>query len=175
MPGRRRRSPRRRARRPSPRRGRRSASSGSRRRPNRWKRRSRCRRRRPTMKLRRAPRSRPEPSARSSARPSISWRPLQPRDVAGVRGNLQPAVQVCASGQRDAHYGAVLPALVVSILRHARFQPGETLRGRRVRHRHRGAPNGADHRACGGGRRGRADETRSGAPGPCGTEGVIDR
>ena len=44
----------------------------------------------------------------------------------GVRGNLQPAVQVCASGQRDAHYGAVLPALVVSILRHARFQPGET-------------------------------------------------
>ena len=33
----------------------------------------------------------------------------------GVRGNLQPAVQVCASGQRDAHYGAVLPALVVSI------------------------------------------------------------
>jgi hypothetical protein len=30
----------------------------------------------------------------------------------GVRGNLQPAVQVCASGQRDAHYGAVLPALV---------------------------------------------------------------
>ena len=44
----------------------------------------------------------------------------------GVRGNLQPAAQVCASGQRDAHYGAVLPALVVSILRHARFQPGET-------------------------------------------------
>ena len=30
----------------------------------------------------------------------------------GVRGNLQPAVQVCASGQRDAHYGAVLPAFV---------------------------------------------------------------
>ena len=54
----------------------------------------------------------------------------------GVRGNLQPAcalvlavwsARLCAwRGQRDAHYGAVLPALVVSILRHARFQPGET-------------------------------------------------
>lgn len=44
----------------------------------------------------------------------------------GVRGNLAPHSEVCSSGQRDAHYGAVLPELVVSILRHARLKQGET-------------------------------------------------
>ncbi|KAK7234639.1 hypothetical protein SO694_00191034 [Aureococcus anophagefferens] len=44
----------------------------------------------------------------------------------GVRGNLAPDASVCSSGQRDAHYGAVLPNLVAHCLSRARLAAGET-------------------------------------------------
>ena len=102
----------------------------------------------------------------------------------GVRGNLQPAVQVCASGQRDA-YGAVLrwwsqsvwkskfygafslldggagfapDSLCPRVYTAPRASARRDLRRRRVWHRHRGAPSGAhDSVRASDGRRGRAD------------------